>query len=160
MIIPKIQNVVHLKRDKDGVLIDGDSGMLVRFAGCCNPIEGDDIIGYISRGKGVTIHRDNCPNLKYLESERLIDAQWQVKEDATFTASIKVIAHKSDNNIGKLTNLITGLKINIKGFDAKDVGDNFICTLIIDVKNKAELNSAITAIRNLNNIISVYRSER
>ena len=149
-----------MKRDKDGILIDGDTGMLVRFAGCCNPIEGDDIIGYISRGKGVTIHRDNCPNLKYLESERLINAQWQVKEDATFTAAIKVIAHKSDNNIGRLTNLITGLKINIKGFDAKDVGDNFICTLIIDVKNKMELNSAITSIKNLNNIISVYRSER
>lgn len=158
--ISKVQNVVHLKRDKDGILIDGDTGMLVRFAGCCNPIEGDDIIGYISRGKGVTIHRDNCPNLKYLESERLINAQWQVKEDATFTAAIKVIAHKSDNNIGRLTNLITGLKINIKGFDAKDVGDNFICTLIIDVKNKMELNSAITSIKNLNNIISVYRSER
>lgn len=158
--LPKLENVVHLKRNKDGVLIDGDSGMLVRFAGCCNPIEGDDIIGYISRGKGVTIHRHNCNNLQFLEKERLIDAQWQVKENATFTASIKVIATKSDNNIGRLTNLITGLKIAIKGFDAKDMGDTFICTLIIDVKNKAELESAINAIRNMKNVTDVYRSER
>jgi GTP pyrophosphokinase len=158
--LPKLENVVHLKKNKDGVLIDGDSGMMVRFAGCCSPIEGDDIIGYISRGRGVTIHRKGCPNLAYLESERLIDAQWQVKENSTFTASIKVVAEKSDNNIGNLTNLITGLKISIKGFEAKDVGDNFVCTLIIDVKNKDELESAINSIRNMKKVTSVYRSER
>ena len=158
--LPKAETVVHLKRNKDGVLVDGDSGMLVRFAGCCSPIEGDDIIGYISRGRGVTIHRSNCPNLRFLEPERLIDAQWQVKENATFMATIKVIAEKSDNNIGRLTNLITGLKINIRGFDAKDVGDSFICSLRIEVKNKAELESAINSIRNLRNVTSVYRSEK
>ena len=159
-VLTKIENVVHLKRNKDGVLIDGDSGMLVRFAGCCNPIEGDDIIGYISRGRGVTIHRSNCPNLKYLEPVRLIDAKWQVKEDATFSSIIKVVAERSDNNLVKLTNLITSLKINIKGFDAKDVGDSFICTLRIEVKNKEELNNAIKSIRNLKNVTEVYRSER
>ncbi len=158
--LPKVESVVHLKRNKDGVLVDGDSGMLVRFAGCCNPIEGDDIIGYISRGRGVTVHRKNCSNLRYLESERLIDAQWQVKEGATFSAIIKVIAEKAENNLVKLTNLITSLKINIKGFDAKDVGDSFICTLRIEVKNKDELNNAIKSIRNLKNVNEVYRSER
>ena len=158
--IQKIDSVVRVKRNKDGILIDGDSGMLIRFAGCCNPIEGDDIIGYISRGKGVTIHRSNCPNLKYLEKERLINANWQVKEDATFTASIKIVASKLDNNIGKLTNSITGLKINIKGFDVKDIDDSLLCTLIIEVKNKNDLNNAINSIKNLKSVISVYRSER
>lgn len=158
--LPKLDSVVHLKRNKDGVLVDGDSGMLVRFARCCSPIEGDDIIGYISRGRGVTIHRCNCPNLAYLENDRLIDAQWQNKEDATFTANIKVVAIKSDNNIGRLTNLITGLKIAIKGFEAKDVGDNFLCNLAVDVKNKEELNKVINSIKNLKNVTSVYRSEQ
>ena len=158
--LPKISNVVNLKRDKDGVLIDGDSGMMVRFAGCCSPIEGDDIIGYISRGRGVTIHRANCPNLNYLERERLVDAKWQVKDNAKFTAIIKVVAEKAQNNIGKFTNLITGLKIAIKGFEAKDVGDTFICTLVIDVKNKSELENAINSIRSTKGVTSVYRSER
>ncbi len=158
--LPKVDNVVHLKRNKEGVLIDGDSGMMVRFAGCCSPIEGDDIVGYISRGKGVAIHRKNCPNLAYLEQERLIDAQWQEKPNTTFTAGIKVVADKNNINIAKLTSLLTGLKFNLKGFDAKDAGDNFVCTLIIDVKNKAELESAISAIRNIKNVINVYRSER
>ena len=108
----------------------------------------------------MTIHRENCPNINFLEKERLIGVQWQVKENATFTASIKVVATKSDNNIGKLTNLITGLKIAIKGFDAKDVGDSFFCTLIIDVKNKTELQNAINQIKNMKNVIEVYRSEK
>lgn len=157
--LKKVESVVHLQRNKEGVLVDGDSGMLVRFAGCCNPIEGDDIIGYISRGKGVTIHRKNCQNLNYLEKERLIDAMWQVRENSTFVANIKIIADKADNNITKVTGLITGLKIAIKGFDVKDMDERFVCNLIIEVKNKKELDSAITSIRNMKNIIDVYRSE-
>ena len=160
LILPKQDNVVKLKRNKDGVLVDGDSGMLVRFAGCCSPIEGDDIIGYISRGKGVTVHRSNCPNLKYLEPERLINATWLVKEGTTFPATIRVTANKADNNRAKLTNLITSLKINIKGFDAKDVGDTFVCSLRIEVKNKGELDSAINSIKNIKNVTNVQRSEK
>ena len=158
--LPKLASVVHLKRDKEGVLIDGDSGMMVRFAGCCSPIEGDDIIGYISRGRGVTIHRLNCPNLQYLEKERLVDAQWQMKENAKFTAIIKVVASKAETNLGKLTNLITSLKISIRGFEAKDIEDSLLCTLIVDVKNKDELDYVINSVRGLKGVASVFRSER
>jgi GTP pyrophosphokinase len=160
LIIKQDKVNISVKRNKDGVLVDGDNGMLIRFAGCCNPIEGDDIIGYISHGKGVTIHRSNCPNIKYYEPERLISAEWQYKENTTFTAQIHVVAMKSDNNIGRLTNLITGLKIAIKGFDAKDIGDRFVCLLIIEVKNKSELENVINQIKNLKNILEVYRSEK
>lgn len=157
---PVIETVVHVKKNKDGVLIDGDSGMLVRYPGCCNPIEGDDIIGYISRGKGVTIHRKSCPNLKYLESERMIDATWAAKEGNSFIASIHVTADKANNNIAKFTTLITNMKINIVGFDAKDVGDNFICNLAVQVKNKEELDKVMQSIRTLRNVTQVYRSEK
>ncbi len=158
--VPKFENVVHLKRNKDGVLVDGDSGMLVRFARCCNPIEGDDIIGYISRGRGVTIHRSSCQNLNYLEKDRLIDAKWQNKKDATFIANINIVASKPDTNIGKLTNQITSLKITIKGLNAKDMGDNFLFNLIVEVKNKTDLERVINSVKNIKNVISVYRSER
>ena len=155
----KIESVVHLQKNKDGILIDGDSGMLVRFSGCCNPIEGDDIIGYVSRGKGVTIHRANCHNLNFLEKERLIDAEWQIKEDTTFIANIKVIARKNGNNIGRLTNLISNLRVSFKGLDVKEIEDKLTCTIIIEVKNKAELDSVINSLRNMKDVIDVYRSE-
>ena len=153
-------NVVKLKKNKEGVLIDGDSGLLVRFAGCCSPIEGDEIIGYISRGKGVTIHRHNCPNIKYLEPERLISAQWQTRDDTSFMASLKVIAEKAENNIAKLTTLITNMKLPIRGFEAKDVGDKFDCLISIEVKNIEELNKVISAIKTIKNVTEVYRSEK
>lgn len=153
-------SVVRLKKNKEGVLIDGDSGLLVRFAGCCSPIEGDEIIGYISRGKGVTIHRKNCPNIKYLEPERLISAQWQIRENASFLASLKVIADKADNNIAKLTTLITNMKLPIRGFEAKDIGDIFDCLITIEVKNTAELEKVIASIKTLKNVTDVYRSEK
>ena len=72
---------------------------------------------------------------------------------------LKLLQKKANNNIAKLTTLLTGLKAIIKGFDAKDVGDNFVCTLILEVKNIAELNSIINSIKNMKNVTSVYRSE-
>ncbi len=152
--------VVQLKKNKDGVLIDGDSGLLVRFAGCCTPIEGDEIIGYISRGKGVTIHRQSCPNLKYLEPERLIGAQWQVREGSSFLAHIKVEAEKADNNIAKLTTIISNLKVPIRSFEAKDIGDRFDCVVGVEVKNADQLGKIISSIKSLSDVIDAYRSEK
>ena len=154
------QNIVQLKRNKDGVLIDGDSGLLVRFAGCCSPIEGDEIIGYISRGKGVTIHRHNCPNIKYLEPERLINAQWQTRDNSSFHAKLKVIANRDGNSIAKLTNQITNLKLPLRGFEVKDNIDRFDCTIAVEIKNTEELNKAINSLKTLKEVIDVYRSER
>ncbi len=154
------ENIVRLKKNKEGVLIDGDSGMLVRFAGCCNAIEGDEIVGYISRGKGVTIHRHNCPNLKYLEKERLICATWQEKEGASFLANICVVADKIGNSVAKITNLLANQKINLKGFEARENKDNIVCNLAVEVKNREDLNKIMNSIRAINNVIEVQRSER
>ena len=152
--------VVQLKKNKDGVLIDGDSGLLVRFAGCCSPIEGDEIIGYISRGKGVTIHRSSCQNLQYLEPERLIGAQWQEREGASFMAHIKIEVEKADNNIAKLTSTISNLKVPMRSFEAKDVGDRFDCVVGVEVKNSDQLAKIITSIKSLSDVIDAYRSEK
>lgn len=158
-IKPKPQQVVNIKANKDGVLIDGDSGMLVRFAGCCNPIDGDEIIGYISRGKGVTIHRATCPNVKNLEDERIIKAQWSEKEDSSFLASIRIIADKQDGNLAKFTTVITNMKVTITGFEAREIGDSFHAVIAVKVKNKDELNKVITLISGIKGVREVKRSE-
>lgn len=153
-------SVVNVKKNKEGVLIDGDSGMLVRYAGCCNPIEGDEIIGYISRGKGVTIHRKNCPNIKYLEPERLISANWQEQDNGDYFVTLKVVLDKQDDAIVKLTSAISSMKIALKGFEAKDNGDTYLCSLGISVKNTNEVNKIINSLKNINNVFEVARSER
>lgn len=156
---PKINQVLNIKTNKDGVLIDGDSGMLVRFAGCCNPIDGDEILGYVSRGKGVTIHRRNCSNVKNLEPERILDAQWSSKDETSFVASIKIVADKKDGNLAKFTTVITNMKVTITGFEARDVGDTFYAVIAIKVKNKTELNKVINLISGINGVQRVFRSE-
>ncbi len=156
---PKPTQTLNIKTNKEGVLIDGDSGMLVRFAGCCNPIDGDEIIGYISRGKGVTIHRKTCSNVKALEPERVITAEWSAKDDSSFLATIKIIADKRDGNLAKFTTVITNMKVTITGFEARDIGDTFNCVIALKVKNKAELTKVINLIQGIKGVQKVFRSE-
>ena len=77
-----------------GVIIKGFDDLLVRFAGCCNPVPGDTITGFISRGRGISIHRSDCPNLRNVEKERLIEAQWTENKEQS-TAPATILAHDS-----------------------------------------------------------------
>lgn len=152
------ERVIEVKRDKDGVLIDGDSGLLIRFAGCCSPVMGDEIIGYISRGRGVTIHRKECPNLRYLESERLISAKWEQNSGSKFTAVIKVISN--DDKAGDyINNVARNLKLNLKGFSYKKMKNDLIFDIILEVKDKSEIDSAIKTFESVKGVEKVYRSE-
>lgn len=152
------ERVIEVKRDKDGVLIDGDSGLLIRFAGCCSPVMGDEIIGYISRGRGVTIHRKECPNLRYLENERLISAKWEQNSGSKFTAVIKVISN--DDKAGDyINNVARNLKLNLKGFSYKKMKNDLIFDIILEVKDKSEIDSAIKTFESVKGVEKVYRSE-
>ena len=152
------EKVIEVKKNKDGVLVDGDSGLLIRFAGCCSPVMGDDIIGYISRGRGVTIHRKECPNLKYLESERLISAKWEQNSGSKFLAIIKVISN--DDKAGDyINNVARNLKLNLKGFSSKKVKNDLVFDIILEVNDKSEIDSAIRTFESVKGVEKVYRSE-
>ena len=159
----KIKNtpdtVLTIKSDKDGVLVDGDSGLLVRYAGCCSPVYGDDIIGYISRGRGVTIHRKSCPNLKSLESERLISAVWQDNSKTEFTTKIKIEADNTSSVITAVNNFVLDLRARVKSFSYKPLADGIVFELTLQIKHKNELDSLITRLNNIKDVRNVYRSE-
>lgn len=152
-------HVITVKKNKDGILVDGDSGLLVRYAGCCSPVTGDDIIGYISRGRGVTIHRSNCPNLKYLEPERLIKAEWQTSMVSDFTAVIKIYADNTNSVINNLSNLAREQKGKLKGFGFKEVKGELVFDVVVQISNKAELESIMRAFESVKNVRKVQRSE-
>ena len=153
------QNVITVKKNKEGVLVDGDSGLLVRYAGCCTPVTGDEIIGYISRGRGVTIHRCGCQNLKYLEPERLIKAEWQESLVSNFVAVVKVHADDTNVVINNMNNFVRDLKNMLKGFGYKKVKDELVFEIIIQITNKNELETIIQNIESMKDIRKVYRSE-
>lgn len=153
------QSHITVKQNKDGILVDGDTGLLVRYAGCCSPVAGDDIVGYISRGRGVTIHRETCQNLKYLEPERLIKAEWQDSLLNDFVAVIKVYADNLNSVINALNTSARSLKGKLKGFAYKEVHDELVFEIVVDVSNKKELEDIIKTFSSLKHVRSVARSE-
>ncbi len=148
-----------IKKNKDGVLVDGDSGMLVRYAGCCSPVFGEEIVGYISRGRGVTIHRKMCPNLKYLEEERLIDALWDgdVKSKTTGVV-MKIISTKSDKFLIKLTQDVVGAGYRILGIDSKENVNGKIVTMMkVEVQKQEDIKKIINIVKDINSVEDVFR---
>lgn len=153
------ENKITVKRNKEGVLVDGDSGLLVRYAGCCTPVTGDEIIGYISRGKGVTIHRKGCQNLKYLEPERLIRAEWQDSLVSDFIAVIKVLADNTNAVVNSLNNAARELKTKLKGFGYREIKGELVFEIVVQISNKAELDKIINSFESIKDVRKVYRSE-
>ncbi len=153
------ENHITVKKNKDGILIDGDSGMLIRYAGCCTPVTGDDIIGYISRGRGVTIHRANCANIKYLEPERLIKAQWQDDLTNDFVAVIKIETDNLNSVVNSINTTARALKGKLRGFAYKEIKDQLVFEIVISISNKIELENIINSFASLKHVLKVYRSE-
>ncbi len=148
-----------IKKNKDGVLVDGDSGMLIRYAGCCNPVFGEDIVGYISRGRGVTIHRKDCQNLNYLEPERLIKAVWDDSATSkTTSVVIKIISLTSDGFLAKLTQEILGAGYKILGLETKVSSDKTNTTLKTEVKKLDDVTKLINTIKLISGVEEVFRA--
>ena len=153
------ENIITVKKNKDGILVDGDSGLLVRYAGCCSPVMGDDIVGYISRGRGVTIHRAGCQNLKYLEPERLIKAEWEEANVSNFTTVIKIHTDLDSSVISTINKIAGDLKGKLKGFGYREIKDEYVFDIVIAISNTKELNDAIRNFEKVKQVRRVYRGE-
>jgi len=151
----KTISTLFIKKNKDGVLIDGDSGMLIRYAKCCSPVVGEKIIGYISKGRGVTIHKDDCLNIKYLEPERLIEAEWADKTSKNNIGTISILANMVDDIIPKLTLKVSSMQYNIVGIETKDIRDKVLCNIKIKLKEKGNINILINELKNNENVLEV-----
>ncbi|MBO7526359.1 MAG: bifunctional (p)ppGpp synthetase/guanosine-3',5'-bis(diphosphate) 3'-pyrophosphohydrolase [Clostridia bacterium] len=148
-------NAVVVKKNKDGVLVDGDSGMLIRFAGCCTPILGESIVGYISRGRGVTIHKSTCQNLRYLEQERLIKADWADMPSGYKVIELNVVANEDDRLISNISLLIANLHFGIMSLETKRSLNRIICDIKIKISNPADKDKILAEIKKINNVLEV-----
>ena len=140
------------------VSVKGLSGLLVRFAHCCNPVPGDDIVGFVSRGRGVIIHRSDCPNLKREDRERLHPAQW-TGEQTEFIAGIKIIADDRDGLIAFITSEISALHLSmtaINGRVNKEKQAEF--DLRIRLNRRSDMDMLINRLKKDKRVIDVYRT--
>jgi GTP pyrophosphokinase len=142
-----------------GISITGIEDIMVRFARCCNPIPGDEILGYISRGRGVTIHTTNCPTAEGLDLERIIDVQWNIKGKQTYPVNMRVVCRDKKGLLAEVSTVISSLDINISHaeVDTRPADMQAILSFKLDVNDLQQFNQVLIAIKKLKSVISVER---
>jgi GTP pyrophosphokinase len=142
-----------------GISLTGVEDVMVRYAKCCEPIPGDEIIGFISRGRGITIHTALCPHIQGFDSERLIDVHWSIKEKQNYPVGMRVICRDKKGLLAELSAVISTLDINISHaeIDTRQHDMQAICNFKLDVMDLNQFNEVVTAMKKLNSVISVER---
>lgn len=149
----------HRQKSKSGVLINGNANFTVRMAHCCTPVPGDEIVGYISRGRGVSVHRRDCPNVKSMEPERLIEAVWDTGGDESFNATLYITAENSGGLLAGITAYIAAAKMPITAANVKVDAKEHIADVVISVmiKSAEDLEDLVKKIKSINGVIDVRR---
>ncbi len=160
--IPK-QPVYHggATSDTGGVIVKGMTGLLTRFAGCCNPVPGDEIVGFVSRGRGVVIHRADCPNVKSLESDegRILPAQWADTEGGRFVAGIVIKAKDQGVALSVLTSVVSDMRLMITSVNSRfDKNKDAIIEANIRLNGKEDIDLLIKKIESNDRIDEVFRT--
>ena len=159
------QDKKHHIMSKSGIVVRGIHDVAVRFSKCCNPIPGDEIVGYVTRGRGVTIHRTDCVNvmnMSEMDRRRLLEAEWQdpeIKPDEHYMAEINVYANNRTGLLVDISKIFTERKIDIRNINCRtNKQEKATISVSFNVSCKDELNSLIEKIRQLESVLDVERT--
>ncbi len=145
----------------NGVIVKGESGMLVRFAKCCSPLPGDKIIGYITRGRGVSVHRADCPSLKDdgMEQDRLIEVEWEDKDSSgTYEAEIRIVCYNRTGLLAELSVMFASMDVPVSAMSGRALKDGtFLFNISLVIKNTHQLAKIIRDLQKWPDIIEVSR---
>ena len=147
-------------RTPGGVLINGQAGMLVRFAGCCSPVPGDKIVGYTSRGRGVVVHRHDCPNIQGVDAQRLLSADWQIEAGAKqkYNANISIRAADQGAALSVLSFVVSDLKLSITAVNGRiDKNHDAVLEASISLTDISEVDQLIKKMQADKRIYEVHR---
>lgn len=144
-----------------GVVVKGESGMLVRFAKCCSPLPGDKIIGYVTRGRGVSVHRADCLSLKDpgVEQDRLIEVEWEEKDSsATYEAEIRIVCYNRTGLLAELSVLFASMEVPVSAISAHTLKDStFLFNISLVIKSTQQLAKIIRELNKWPDILEVSR---
>jgi len=149
------------KKSSSGVIVRGLDNILVRFAKCCNPLPGDEIVGYVTKGRGVAIHRGDCPNCKLddeLFQKRLVDVEWNNPKKSKFEGEVKIVATDRKSMLSDVTHMIAIQKLNINGINARKTKDGIThINLLIEVNDISELTNLMKKLKAIPGVEDVFR---
>jgi len=147
---------------ENGVIVKGIDNCLVRLSRCCNPVPGDQIIGYITRGRGVSVHRSDCPNISGSrgEDERLIEVKWYTSSNVAYKADITVLANDRTALLMEITNAIAEVKIPLKAMNARTTRDQIaIINLTLEIIDTEQLDKIIKRLKKVDGVFEVTRNK-
>ena len=162
-IIEKLK-VQGAKKAKNGtgVLVKGEPGVMVRMAKCCNPVPGDDIIGYITRGRGVSVHRSDCTSLGHTpeDLERMIEVSWDEASSESFHVGIDIQAYDRSGILMEVMAVLSELKITITNMNAKVLENtkNVMINIVVEIRDISQLDFVMTKLRRIREVYTVQRS--
>lgn len=132
--------------------------MQVRFAKCCTPVPGDDITGYITKGRGVSVHRKDCPSLEGADPERCVEVFWTNRESDTYKVEIQIMAMDRTGLLSEITRRISEAKLNVSGMSSRVTKDNLsYINVTLSVRNSESLTRLIETLKTIRSTIDVYR---
>lgn len=159
------KNTVHVTKSKSGIVVKGIDDMAVRFSRCCNPVPGDEIVGFVTRGRGMSIHRTDCVNILHLseaERARLLPAEWEQTDDkgsGLYMSGIKMFTHDRQGMLMEISKVFTESKIDVKSMNIR-TSKKGTATIEIGfiVHTREELAKVVEKLRQLEGVIDIERT--
>lgn len=159
MPVPDLKLQPQMPGVSHGVKVKGVDNLLIRLSHCCNPVPGDPIIGYITRGRGVSVHRVNCPNVAFLsDPERLIEVGWDQDQAASFAADVELAAMDRPALLSDVMNVLSDMRTRISAVNARTTKDMItIINLRLEIKDLEDLKAIIKRLSSIRDVFSVER---
>ncbi len=144
----------------NGIVLDGITNLMVNFGKCCNPIPGDNLLGFVTRGRGVTVHQSSCRSLPVMthEADRLIPVNWNVSRKDTFNVRLKIVGMDYKGLLKNLSECIAGQNVNISSVDTKVSGAIATAYFVVQVSSNRQLNRLVNKLNKIKNVDSVERA--
>ena len=166
VIEPISSNANKRRKSTGGVLIDGEDGCAVKFAKCCNPLPGEDIIGFITRGYGISVHKADCPNIKnaYSHEEnanRFVKAEWDIPTSGTYKvaydAAIQILVNNRMSLLAEISVTLSEMKVDIVSISTKNMEDSTLINMTISCKDIGHFNAILSRLRGIKDVVRVTR---
>lgn len=159
--MPEPKDIQQKGKPTHGIYVEGGPGMLVRFGQCCNPVPGDDISGYITRGRGVTVHKADCVNAIGAEPERTIRVSWADEDAGKFNAGLRVTVYDSPNILGEIMMFIANSGTPVAAGSQEEVKKGLrTLHLVVQVSSRDQVKMVLTKLQKRSDVLEAYRSAK
>ena len=156
-----VKRFIDTARGGRGIKIQGMGNMMFRFAGCCQPVPGEHIIGFVTRGRGITIHRADCSTAQELSQspERVVPVEWDVDKDQAFIVKLDMFLEDRKNMLRDITQVIADADANVRGAEISGKGGAVVGSFVVEIKNLSHLNRVIDKVKKVKGVIAIERAK-